>query len=917
MTKRSLVGVLILALIIPFIGTARTVQAVTDETTLVVDFVAKAPEASWKTSAVPISFGGLSNDTRGFARYVAPATMEDGSNQRSVLETHPQWVNDGWIEGTYNNIVVPSGAELSITVGFLKGATGSNGVLYSVRFQENGSSTWYYFPAGDTTVNAGHLKTYDTKLWTYSWSLADLAGKTGKFVLRVHANGSSGQDWACWQRASITALGVPRNAAAHAAATNVVVDWDYAYTASLLTSLSFEVQARSFLPGIWLPVGTVSYPDTSLTLNDQAVGIHTYRTRAVEKFTLFRPAPLPPLVTYTYSDWSPSVQAWVLAAPTGVTVARVANAIRTRVSWAALDAQATGYQVLRKTDVMMLPVVVREGPATELAWIDTDVLPNKKYYYQVRAVKTGTESGDADGSGLSDVVSVTTSPESPGAQLAVSSGQTITVSWTHSGNCSEFHIWCKPVRVAEPVMPVMLPSTQRSYAITDAEFGRWTITIAARSDGGGYSPETPALDAWVLTAPSAPLGNVSGATTVTLTWGAPDVNATSVRILRSVSEGPFAELATVASGVLTYADTSCAPSTTYAYKLQALRDDDASALSPASVALTTPAAPARPAAPTNLAATAQSSSAVALTWTDNATNETYYRVYRQSGALPAYAQVSPDLPAGTGTWQDTTVAASTHYTYKVLAGNAVGDSDWSNEAGVTTPAEIVLPPATPTGATATAESAATVRVTWLDNATNETMYLIERSTGAGAFVPIVSDLPAGTALWKDTSVQPSTTYSYRVKARNAGGDSGWSNTAVVTTPSSVETVVIKLTIDKTDYTVNGVSKVMDVAPVIRESRTLGPVRYIAEALGADVQWDPVDRKATVSLGSRKIELWIGKNTARVDGSYVLIDPANPDVVPLILPPGRTMLPFRFIAEQLGAHVDWDPIGRVVTITYPA
>ena len=58
-------------------------------------------------------------------------------------------------------------------------------------------------------------------------------------------------------------------------------------------------------------------------------------------------------------------------------------------------------------------------------------------------------------------------------------------------------------------------------------------------------------------------------------------------------------------------------------------------------------------------------------------------------------------------------------------------------------------------------------------------------------------------------------------------------------------------------------------------------------------------------------------TLPIRGSYVLIDSANPDVVPLILPPGRTMLPFRFIAEQLGAHVDWDPIGRVVTITYSA
>jgi hypothetical protein len=55
----------------------------------------------------------------------------------------------------------------------------------------------------------------------------------------------------------------------------------------------------------------------------------------------------------------------------------------------------------------------------------------------------------------------------------------------------------------------------------------------------------------------------------------------------------------------------------------------------------------------------------------------------------------------------------------------------------------------------------------------------------------------------------------------------------------------------------------------------------------------------------------------VGGAYVLIDPENPDVKPVILPPGRTMLPFRFIAEQLGASVRWDLVKREVTITYPA
>ena len=109
---------------------------------------------------------------------------------------------------------------------------------------------------------------------------------------------------------------------------------------------------------------------------------------------------------------------------------------------------------------------------------------------------------------------------------------------------------------------------------------------------------------------------------------------------------------------------------------------------------------------------------------------------------------------------------------------------------------------------------------------------------------------------------------------------------------------------------------MDVAPIIREGRTLLPIRYVAEALGAEVGWNGKEQKVTITFKGTTIELWIGKNTARVNGEYKLIDPTNPNVRPIVIPPGRTMLPIRFIAENLGCKVDWDPKLREVKITYP-
>lgn len=106
----------------------------------------------------------------------------------------------------------------------------------------------------------------------------------------------------------------------------------------------------------------------------------------------------------------------------------------------------------------------------------------------------------------------------------------------------------------------------------------------------------------------------------------------------------------------------------------------------------------------------------------------------------------------------------------------------------------------------------------------------------------------------------------------------------------------------------------NTVPIIRNGRTLLPVRAIIESLGGYISWDSNERKVFINLGTIKIELWIGKNIARVNGVNKPIDPENPEVVPLIVN-DRTMLPIRFIAENLGATVDWDAEKKIVKITY--
>jgi hypothetical protein len=111
------------------------------------------------------------------------------------------------------------------------------------------------------------------------------------------------------------------------------------------------------------------------------------------------------------------------------------------------------------------------------------------------------------------------------------------------------------------------------------------------------------------------------------------------------------------------------------------------------------------------------------------------------------------------------------------------------------------------------------------------------------------------------------------------------------------------------------SIVLDAPPVIIEGRTLVPIRAVIESLGGTVGWDAGSRTAAISLDGTEVKLVIGKSSALVNGKSTPIDSTNPKVVPQVLN-GRTMLPLRFVAESLGADVQWQGSTRTITVTYP-
>ena len=232
------------------------------------------------------------------------------------------------------------------------------------------------------------------------------------------------------------------------------------------------------------------------------------------------------------------------------------------------------------------------------------------------------------------------------------------------------------------------------------------------------------------------------------------------------------------------------------------------------------------------------------------------------------------------------------------------------------PQPIPQTPAAPTDLTASALSTTEVTLSWKDNANNEIGIKIERK-GSGGYVQ-VGTVGTDVTNYNDSGLAPGTTYSYRIKAYNSAGDSPYSNEVTVATlPGQIIIpTIIKFYINNTTYYIDNVVKTMDTVPIIMESRTLLPVRYVAEPLGADVKWDTAEQKATVILKGKTIEMWINNPVAKVNGVDKYIDPDNQAVKPIIVPPGRTMLPLRFIAENLDCKVDWDEAKQEVTVTYP-
>ena len=111
---------------------------------------------------------------------------------------------------------------------------------------------------------------------------------------------------------------------------------------------------------------------------------------------------------------------------------------------------------------------------------------------------------------------------------------------------------------------------------------------------------------------------------------------------------------------------------------------------------------------------------------------------------------------------------------------------------------------------------------------------------------------------------------------------------------------ISMQIGNNGVVLNNENKILDAAPLISQNRTMVPLRFIAEAFGANVSWAQDTKTVTIVIDGKVLTMRINQDLEGFGAAPIISS-------------GRTMVPIRYISEELGANVIWVPSTRTVAI----
>lgn len=268
------------------------------------------------------------------------------------------------------------------------------------------------------------------------------------------------------------------------------------------------------------------------------------------------------------------------------------------------------------------------------------------------------------------------------------------------------------------------------------------------------------------------------------TWGSL-ANEIGYRVERALvatngSVGAYTPIADVLANQTSFTDSTTLANRNYRYRVvsyNAAGDTQAAPVGGPAIGV--------PSAPTNVVATLQAGPRVSLTWRDNATNEAFFlvEVSVDGGPFTLIAQRPARNNTGDVTYVDTMVSSGHSYQYRVAAANANLAPYVFVNSNLISADVAPLAPSNLTGTVVRTGNRAEVTLNWVDNASNETGFTIERATNAAFTVGLTATtVAANTTTAVQSKLYRGVTYYFRVKATNSGGVSAWSNEFNIVTP---------------------------------------------------------------------------------------------------------------------------------------
>jgi large repetitive protein len=390
-------------------------------------------------------------------------------------------------------------------------------------------------------------------------------------------------------------------------------------------------------------------------------------------------------------------------------------------------------------------------------------------------------------------IGVVTPPSAPTSLTATAASTTrINLSWVDAANNETgFYLqrktgasgtWATIATLGQNVI-----SYQDSTGLTAATAYYYRISSYNSSGESAASNEANATTL-TIAAPTNLKATVASTTQINLSWTDNSDNEANFRVSRRLSTATtWSTVATLAANTASYQDTGLTPSTTYVYAVVAVHPNGEIATS-ASVTATTSASALI--APTNLAATTYNSNQVDLSWTDNTSSETGYRILRRlTSSTSNTLELVTTIAANSTLYSVTGLNSSTGYTFAVAAVNAAGAVATSGTVTATTTANPMI---APTGLSAVAISGTQINLAWTDTSSDETGFRVLRrpnNSSSSSTTPwtIVTTTAANVTTYENTGLSAATSYTYAVASVNAIGDYAISAVANATTLSTALT----------------------------------------------------------------------------------------------------------------------------------